>query len=155
MIKIIVDSSSATETEIAELNKIIPFGEMQFHFDKNNIEVNFITKEDAKIIMDNMGTKVFLKSNQEQSQQKINLEACKPTHDFDEDKLKSTLSRIWEHIECNFDKKVEKVIVIGADAQFYMSYSLDDSQNERLMDGFNIICGVDSYSNFTLITLDI
>lgn len=85
----------------------------------------------------------------------INLEACKPTHDFDEDKLKSTLSKIWEHIECNFDKKVEKVIVIGMDAQFYTSYSLDDSQIERLMDNFNIIRGVDSYSNFSLISLDI
>lgn len=155
MIKITVDTSNATESEVTELNKIIPFGEKQFHFDKNNIEVNFITKKDAEIIMDNMNTKVFLNANQEQSQKKINLEACKPTHDFDEDKLKSTLSKIWEHIECNFDKKVEKVIVIGTDAQFYTTYPLDDSQNERLMDSFNIICGVDSYSNFILITLDI
>lgn len=155
MIKIIVDISNATESEIEELNKLIPFGREKFHFDKNNIKVEFITKQDAEIIMDNMGTKVFLKSNQEQSQQKINLESCKPTHDFDEDKLKSTLSKICEHIECNFDKKVEKVIVIGTDAQFYTTYPLDDSQNERLMDSFNIICGVDSYSNFILITLDI
>lgn len=155
MIKIVVDISNATESEIAELNKTIPFGEKQFHFDKNNIKVNFITKKDAEIIMDNVDTKVFLKSNHEQSQQKINLESCKPTHDFDEDKLKSTLNKIWEHIECNFDKKVEKVIVIGMDAQFYTSYPLDDSQNERLMDSFNIICGIESCSDFTLVSLDI
>ena len=65
MIKIAVDISNATEAEILELNKIIPFGEKQFHFDRNNIEVNFITKKDAEIIMDNMGTKVFLKCNEE------------------------------------------------------------------------------------------
>ena len=63
MIKIAVDISNATEAEILELNKIIPFGEKQFHFDRNNIEVNFITKKDAEIIIDNMGTKVFLKCN--------------------------------------------------------------------------------------------
>jgi len=85
----------------------------------------------------------------------INLESYKPIHDFDEDKLKNTLSKIWEHIECNFDKKVQKVIVMGTDAQFYTSYSLDDSQMERLSDSFNIICGVESYSDFTLISLDI
>lgn len=85
----------------------------------------------------------------------INLESCKPTHDFDDNKLRNTLIRIWEHIECNFDKKVEKVVVIGTDAQFYTSYSLDDSQNEKLMDSFNVICGVDSYSDFLLISLDI
>lgn len=155
MIKITVDISNASESEIKELNKIIPFGENQFYFDKNNIKVNFITKKDTEIIMDNLNTKAFLKANQEQFEQKINLGSCKPTHDFDEDKLKSTLSKICEYIECNFDKKVEKVVVIGTDAQFYTTYPLDDSQNERLMDNFNIICGVDSCSNFILITLDI
>ena len=65
MIKITVDTSNATESEVTELNKIIPFGEKQFHFDKNNIEVNFITKRDAEIIMDNIGTKVFLKADVE------------------------------------------------------------------------------------------
>lgn len=85
----------------------------------------------------------------------INLEYYKPIHDFDEDKLKNILSKIWEHIECNFDKKVQKVIIIGTDAQFYTSYLLDDSQKERLMDSFNIICGVDSSNDFTLISLDI
>lgn len=85
----------------------------------------------------------------------INLESYKPIHDFYEDKLKNTLSKIWEHIECNFDKKVQKVIVIGTDAQFYTSYSLNDSQMERLSDSFNIICRVESYSDFTLISLDI
>ncbi|WP_323595834.1 hypothetical protein [Aliarcobacter butzleri] len=42
MIKIIVNTSNATENEIKELNKLIPF-------DKSNIEVEFITKEDIEI----------------------------------------------------------------------------------------------------------
>lgn len=87
--------------------------------------------------------------------QNINLESCKPTHDFNEDKLISTLIKIWEYIECNFDKKVEKIIVVGMDAQFYTSYRLDNEQNERLKCCFNIICDIESIRDFTLITLDI
>lgn len=54
MIKIIVDISNATESEIVELNKLIPFGSQKFHFDKNNIEVDFFTKQDAEIVNANM-----------------------------------------------------------------------------------------------------
>lgn len=54
MIKIIVDISSATESEIKELNKLIPFGSQKFHFDKNNIKVDFFTKQDAEIVNANM-----------------------------------------------------------------------------------------------------
>lgn len=104
---------------------------------------------------EDMGCTEFKMGQHEQSRQKIDLESCKPTHDFDDNKLRNTLGTIWEYIECNFDKKVEEVIVIGTDAQFYTSYLLDDSQNERLMDSFNIICGVESCNNFTLISLDI
>lgn len=55
MIKIIVDISSATEQEIEELNKLIPFGSQKFHFDKNNIKVEFITKQDVEILNSNVG----------------------------------------------------------------------------------------------------
>ena len=49
MIKITVDISNANESEIEELNKLIPFGREKFHFDKNNIKVEFFTKQDAEI----------------------------------------------------------------------------------------------------------
>ena len=54
MIKIIVDISNATESEIEELNNLIPFGSQKFHFDKNNIEVDFFTKQDTEIVNANM-----------------------------------------------------------------------------------------------------
>lgn len=56
MIKIIVDTSNATETEIEELNRLIPFGREQFHFDKNNIKVEFLTKEHIEIAKANNTT---------------------------------------------------------------------------------------------------
>ncbi|WP_323585349.1 hypothetical protein [Aliarcobacter butzleri] len=49
MINIRVDLSSATKTEIKELNKLVPFSRDKFHFDKNNIQVSFITKRDIEI----------------------------------------------------------------------------------------------------------
>ncbi len=54
MIKITVDISNATESEIEELNKLIPFGREKFHFDKNNIKVEFFTKQDAEIVNANL-----------------------------------------------------------------------------------------------------
>lgn len=81
MIKILVDISSATESEIEELNKLIPFGREKFHFDKNNIKVEFITKQDveiananmsmskehAEILMSNVSTHIFIKVDDEDS----------------------------------------------------------------------------------------
>lgn len=49
MIKVIVDISNATEKEIEELNKLIPFGKDKMLFDNSNIKVNFITKEDIEL----------------------------------------------------------------------------------------------------------
>lgn len=54
MIKITVDISNANESEIEELNKLIPFGREKFHFDKNNIKVEFFTKQDAEIVNANI-----------------------------------------------------------------------------------------------------
>ncbi len=70
MIKIIVDISSATEQEIEELNKLIPFGSQKFHFDKNNIKVEFITKQDVEILMSNVNTHIFIKVDNEDSDKK-------------------------------------------------------------------------------------
>ncbi len=49
MIKVIVDISNATEKEIEELDKLIPFGKDKMLFDNSNIKVNFITKEDIEL----------------------------------------------------------------------------------------------------------
>lgn len=49
MINIRVDISNATKSEIKELNRLFPFDINKFYCDKNNIQVNFITKRDIEI----------------------------------------------------------------------------------------------------------
>ena len=53
MINLIIDTSKATEEEIKELEKIIPFKTQKFFFDKNNINIIQLTPEDNKIAESN------------------------------------------------------------------------------------------------------
>ena len=49
MIRILIDISSGTNEEIEELNKLVPYGQQKINFDRSNIKVDLITKEDAEI----------------------------------------------------------------------------------------------------------
>lgn len=76
-------------------------------------------------------------------------------YDVTKKDLKDKLVQMWSYIESNFDKKIEKMIVIENELHLYISTSLDDTQIERLRDNFNIVDCVDSYKEYELITLNV
>lgn len=65
------------------------------------------------------------------------------------------LDLMWTHIEDNFDKKIEKIIVIGSDAQVFISTPLDITQFERLKDHFYILDDIENLKGFDLFTLNV
>jgi len=94
-------------------------------------------------------------TNQNQDKN-INMENFKSTEDtINEEEIKKELSEIWNFIEANFDRKIEKVVVIECAAEFHFSYKLNDSQIERLQDHFNLISEIETCDDYTIINLDI
>ena len=65
------------------------------------------------------------------------------------------LDLMWSHIEDNFDKKIEKIIVIGSDALVVISTPLDITQFERLKDHFYILDDIENLKGFDLFTLNV
>jgi len=53
MIRVVIDTSEATQQEIEEFEKIVPIRTSKYFFTKNNVEVTELTKDDVVIAKTN------------------------------------------------------------------------------------------------------
>lgn len=132
-------------------NSHVELFELTTKFSKNTV-LDF-AKEYLKLYKEN-DTSEKESSQNDSILNKIDMSLFKSREDVSEEEFKNEIKSIWEHIECNFDKKIEKAIVEEDFSVKFIMHGLDDSQVERLNDYFTSIYLTESFSDYTVISLD-
>lgn len=141
------------QVNIEDLNK-----ELEILSNNSDLIKSIIDKQQFEYDTNRCKTKLALLKSLLHRDYLIVLNDYKPLdngYDVTKKDLKDKLVQMWSYIESNFDKKIEKMIVIENELHLYISTSLDDTQIERLRDNFNIVDCVDSYKEYELITLNV